>query len=392
MRPLLCVLVVVLSNAVPACKGARTTEPATPRAAIVRNAVASGGDTSKQSLDARYFDANLPVDDVFERKNPGAVGVDVRAVDALLEGAVQQASESVVVAVGRTIVVERYFGHAPAVVTVQSITKSVVSLEVGILLERGKLPSVDVPVSTYFPEWAEPPKSEVTLRHLLSHTSGLDDEGSTMFGEKDMLAYARTRPLASTPGKTYSYSNVGSMLLAGIVQRATGRDVEELVGEDLFAPLGITAWSWEKDAAGNVATPGGLQLAPRDLLRLAKLVADRGVWNGRALVPSRWLLTSTSTAISANPCYGLHWWLLREGCNSEVGYMEAPGPIRGAVADGWGGNYAVAIPDAGIVGVRTKTPAPNLTFEEEKKTSFVRFPEALLSLAPARDRDARRVR
>ena len=258
-------------------------------------------------------------DDVFTRANPDPAKVEVSALEAILEEAATQQSDGVAVALGDTIVAEKYFGHTPALATIQSITKSVVSLEIGALIASGKIPSLDTPVSTYFTEWSSGDKAKVTMRNLLAHDElfGLRDDGSTLFEQPDALAYARAQSLVGKPVAGFAYSNVGSMLLGGIITQAGGNGADVLVRDQFLTPMGIKKWKWGKDPAGNVMTPGGLFLAPRDLLRLGRLVRDQGAWSAQSLVSAKWITDSTAAPSAKYECYALHWWLLRDGAPHE---------------------------------------------------------------------------
>ncbi|WP_201800640.1 serine hydrolase domain-containing protein [Myxococcus xanthus] len=90
------------------------------------------------------------------------------------------------------IVGEWYFGGESHLIESMSATKSVVSMAIGMLIDEGKIPSVDTPVSTWFPEWKEGLKGQVTLRHLLSHTSGLAAQRTDMrlYEAKNFVRYA----------------------------------------------------------------------------------------------------------------------------------------------------------------------------------------------------------
>jgi len=364
-----------------ACSTTAASAPAAsdPDAATQPDAGASA-DAADAPLDPRFFDPDLAPDDVFTRHNPDPARVDVAALEAILTEAAAQESDGVLVADGDTIVAEKYFGHTPGLATIQSITKSVASLAIGALVESGKIPSLEVPVSTYYPEWSSGDKALVTLRHVLEHTSGLRDGATGLFDQPDTLAYARARGLSAKPGTVFAYANVGSMLLAGIIEQAAGIGADAYVRDRFFTPMGIVKWTWSKDAAGNVATPGGLFLAPRDLLRLGRLVRERGAWSGASLVSPAWIAESTATESRKYECYALHWWLLRDGCDADTGLSGTPGPIQGVLADGWGGNYVAVVPASQIVAVRTKAPLPNGTFAEVHKTAYPTFPHEVAAL------------
>jgi CubicO group peptidase (beta-lactamase class C family) len=363
-----------------ACSSSTSADPGSADAGAV---VPEGGtpDVAQQALDPRFFDQGVAADDVFTLANPDPAAVDVDALLKLLAEAESQKSESVVIARGDVIVAEKYFGHDGARATIQSVTKSVVSLALGALLDDGKISSLDVAVSKYFPEWATGEKAKVTLRQLMAHTSGLqDDPNGGLFTASDSLAFARAQPLAAAPGAYFAYSNTGPVLLADIIKQAAGKPADAFVDERLFAPAGISDWRWAKDPAGNVSTAGGLFLAPRALLRLGRLVQAKGSWNGKALVSASWISTSTTAPSGDFACYALLWWLIRDGCDSATGLTGTAGPIQGFLADGWGGNYIAVTASSPIIAVRTKTPPPNVTFDEERKTAFEAFPHEVAAL------------
>ena len=336
---------------------------------------ATAADTSA-ALEPRFFDPGVVDDAVFRHGNPDPATVDVATVEKIIADAETTGSDSVIVAVGDTIVAEKYFGHDGAPATVQSVTKSVTSLVIGALVAERKIPSVDAPLSRFYPEWSEGTKALVTVRHVVSMTSGVSDWQSDMFSHADTLAYARERPLLWEPGTTFAYTNAGSMLLAGVALQAGGAPLDVLARERFFGPLGITQWSWSKDGAGNVAAQGGLFMRPRDLLLLGRLMRDRGAWNGRQLLPSVWV-DSVGVPNAVSPCYGLEWWVLRDGCDpSRAPAPDAVlGPLEGYFADGYGGQYITIVPRSNIVGVRTKKPLPTGTpLPELQKANYAEFP------------------
>jgi CubicO group peptidase (beta-lactamase class C family) len=115
-------------------------------------------------------------DDVFAHANPDPGNIDLAALSDMLSGAIASGTESTIVAIGDTIVTEKYFGHSGDLTSIQSVTKSISSLLIGILIDQGRIASVDVPLSTYYPEWNDHSmKSRVTLRHVLTMSSGVID-------------------------------------------------------------------------------------------------------------------------------------------------------------------------------------------------------------------------
>jgi CubicO group peptidase (beta-lactamase class C family) len=102
----------------------------------------------------------------------------------------------------------------------------VVSLAFGRLLATGKLASVDEPVHTWYPEWRQGKKRAITIRHLLTQTSGIQADkmtGSEVHGSPDLVQLALCAELADDPGAKFFYNNKASNLLAGLVRRISGK-------------------------------------------------------------------------------------------------------------------------------------------------------------------------
>lgn len=260
---------------------------------------------------AVLFDSS---DAVLPRAAPEEVGIDRPALDALVRECEETRSDSLIVIKDGRLVAERYFGNPRTPIETMSITKSVVSLAVGMLIAEGRIASLDAPVSTWFPEWKKGLKAKVTLRHVLTHTTGLEQKKSLngLNASKDRLQFARSLKVVDEPGTVYHYSNEGSMLLSGIIKQAARRPVDAYLSEKLFKPLGITGWSWAQDAAHNVPTYYGLALQARDLARIGMLLLAEGQWEGREVVPASWI-QQTGAPGPVNPNYGLSWHVRYDG-------------------------------------------------------------------------------
>ena len=323
------------------------------------------------------LDPGVAADDIFDVGAPDPKRVDVAALRQLIDTAKSYRSDGLLVALDDTIIVERYFDQPRGAHSVQSITKSVDGLAIGALIDSGRITSLDEPVGDFFPEWQMGEKAQVTLRNILTHTSGLVDTDAALQAD-DVLAYARAMPLTHTPGTTFDYSNAAVELLSGIVVKAAGMDADQLVTNTFFTPMGITNYQWTTDGAGNVDTAGGLFMTPRELLRLGRLLRDGGEWSGQRLVSANWAAESESSQIAAAPCYGLLWWLERDGCDA---FQPPYGATHGYYALGYGGQYILVIPSAHLMAVRTRNPIGESQADEEA-TFFGEFPDLVLALAP----------
>jgi beta-glucosidase-like glycosyl hydrolase/CubicO group peptidase (beta-lactamase class C family) len=132
---------------------------------------------------------------------------------------------------------------------IASLTKVVVTTTLVEKLVEGDFPvslDLDAPVERYVPEWGTGPQPEwrhkVTVRNLMTHTSGLPpfkEYWRTSTGKQDTLNHIFVEPLEFEPGTKMVYSDLGIILMAEIIQRLTGKPVDELANEYIFGPLGM---------------------------------------------------------------------------------------------------------------------------------------------------------
>lgn len=127
----------------------------------------------------------------------------------------------------------------------------------------------------------------VTLRHLLTMTSGIDLPWSpTLMTDRPDLAHEFLR--RPSHGRLFQYSNASTYTAMRVLDAVVG-DVVEYLGPRLFSPLGIDAVEWERCPHGRIAAGGGLRLRTVELARIGRLIHDRGAWHGRQLVSARWI-------------------------------------------------------------------------------------------------------
>ena len=194
----------------------------------------------------------------------------------------------------------------------KQFTAAVVMLQV----EDGKL-GLDDPLTKFFPD-GPPTWGTITVRHLLTHTSGIPDYTDGMvdlrrdYSEDDLVKFAQTLALEFAPGEQWKYSNTGYVLLGAIVRKASGRFYGDVLRDRVFAPLGMKTARVisEQDivphrAAGyrlaqdvlqnqawvspvlNTTADGSLYLSLRDLIAW-----DRGIRARMVLKPESWMRSS----------------------------------------------------------------------------------------------------
>jgi CubicO group peptidase (beta-lactamase class C family) len=243
---------------------------------------------------------------------------------------------------------------------IRSITKSVVSLLVGVAIGEGRFPPLDAPVIDAFPEHADlrrPGHAGITFRHLLTMAHGLRwDErrawNSRANSERQLLEatdpcrMVLAQRMGPPPGTAFNYSGGATTLLAGALEKAVGRTIDAYAAERLFAPLGIIDVAWLRFASHpSVAAFAGLRMRPRDLARIGQLVLEKGRWNGRQIVPAAWITQSTTPRMNVEGdgglFYGYQWWLGRS--------LRAARTLGWIAGFGAGGQRLFIVPDAELV-------------------------------------------
>jgi len=236
---------------------------------------------------------------------------DAKALAYLLEGAQKSHSSALVIYKGDQLVGEWYFGQSARPIELMSCTKSVVALAIGRLIDTGKIKSVDQPIADFYPEWKQGSKRKITLRHILNHTSGLQNVSNTsveIYPSKNFVKLALAAEVSDPPGTKFEYNNKAVNLLAGVIQKASGKRMDHYVRDEIFKPLGIKQFAWTLDASGNPHAMSGLALGARDFAKLGLLLLHQGKWQGKRIVSERWLNTMLAQGQPYDPSSALLWW------------------------------------------------------------------------------------
>jgi CubicO group peptidase (beta-lactamase class C family) len=264
----------------------------------------------------------------------------------------------VIIRRGQLVLEEYFHGYGREDLhELQSSTKSVTSLLVGIARDRGAILGMEQPVLEFFPEqaaMARPGWEAVRLEHLLTMTAGLDWDRREVFRDRGigprLFDKVLSRRVMHEPGSRWLYNGPDMELLAGVLRHATGMQADELAAEALFGPLGITEWDWELGKTeGYPSLAGTLHLRPLDMAKIGQLVLDGGRWRGEQVISQAWIEESTvpriATAAGRSQRYGYLWWRL-----------DAPidaGPHPVIVASGWGSQFIHIVPALEAVIVTT---------------------------------------
>jgi CubicO group peptidase (beta-lactamase class C family) len=222
---------------------------------------------------------------------------------------------------------------------VWSVTKSVVSILVGIAIDEGKL-RLDQTLAELLPDDRPQMSDEVaaiTLQQLLTMTAGFpanDQQDTFTLDNPDIVGQTLVLGLTTTPGEEFVYSNSTGHLVAAVLAHAVGRGVLEYARVKLFDPLEIdtrpayqgsdvgdpagrfhrAAFAWAADVSGLNAGCYGLKVTAEDMAKLGRLYLGGGRWGGRQIVSAEWVETSTSRQVVPEGSdlfdgYGYFWWL-----------------------------------------------------------------------------------
>ena len=257
------------------------------------------------------------------------------------------------VVTGGEKVFERYFrGETPdSRHTSWSVAKSVTATLIGRALMEGKIASLDDPVEKYAPEYAGTDYGRTSIRHLLMMSSGIDFEEEyersdgdarrlfldTFLFNRDIDGSLARFERNRDPGQDHDYISPNSSVLAAVVRSVNGgRDLTEIVHEQLFEPLGMRSGTWLLDRRdGKELGYCCLQVTLEDYVKLGQLYLQGGVVGTERVVPADWpAFVSTPPQASHEPAatldeaggewrgYGHHFWIppAREGEYYMAGY------------------------------------------------------------------------
>jgi len=268
-------------------------------------------------------------------------------------------------------------------------TKSFTGTAWGLLLEdsrQNRLPhgqriNLDSPAYAYIPEGhplTDPRKERITIRHLLTMTSGIPGEKMGVIGMptatnhgpfEHALGRCPNRygkwvdKLSAEPGTRWDYSDPAFAHLSLIFSNIMGREMSEYMKERVFDPIGIENLSWDVQGGSGFIGPHsnahtGVHVSARELARFGYLLLRKGVWKGQELIPRWWTDLATKTSQDLNPNYGYTWWVNTKG-------TCWPGIPKDAFAlSGYRSNRCVVIPSLDLVVARVGSGPPSWNEQE----------------------------
>ena len=242
----------------------------------------------------------------------------------------------------------------------QSLTKSVMSLLIGIAIDKGFIPSIDEPIVHYFPSLQsdpDPRKRAIRIRDIMDQASGLWHEDlnklNTYLSLPDPSGFVLSQPLVSDPGAVFHYNNAATHLLSVILTRATGESTLAFAQQNLFGPLAIGDVQWDKMKDGYYDGCGLLSLHTRtdDMNRIGTLLLSGGVYHGTRIVSKAWI----DGLLHPAQTYPTPWGF--PGSRYALCYYHYTYAGEDLTYGlGWGGQFLVVVPSRGVVVTVNQNP------------------------------------
>lgn len=216
----------------------------------------------------------------------------------------------------------------------RSISKSVTSALLGIALGGGYEMALNTPLPAYFPDLKDrisPELDKVSLQHALTMTAGLEwnemtvpytdpsNDEARLYTTKDPVGMVLSRPLRDPPGSRWYYNGGLTEVIAGIIERKTGKPLDDYAEDVLFKPLGIINYEWRRSSLWpsehSPSASSGLRLSARDLAKFGSLFLNQGRWQGKQIIPVEWVSRSIKRHVQDIPWglsgiygYGFMWY------------------------------------------------------------------------------------
>ncbi|NVE95650.1 serine hydrolase domain-containing protein [Altererythrobacter lutimaris] len=313
---------------------------------------------------------------------PQAAGIATTSIASADAWAKSQNSTALIIARDGKVVHERYWQGSgrDTLFNPQSMSKTLTAMLVGTAIARGEIASVNDPIGKYISEWADDPRGQIPLRHMLWMASGLE-QGDDGYGYQvtrdnpivrhslgsDFTKRLLTLNQRGSSGETFDYNNQVNQLVGMVLEGATGKDYEILLSERLWQPLGLADAKMPLDREGGMVLSSCCVISrPIDWVRIGGVFVDAEKVGARQIISREWL----AEMAEPSPGYAGYGFQVWTG-NQQIGGERPPGvPLipwqseafaapKVIVFHGHGGQRTYVLPDKGLVIVRAARDWPD---------------------------------
>lgn len=269
----------------------------------------------------KFVLSNFSAGGILPRKSPEECGVSSSHMADFLKELEKNASlnaHQVMVVQNGSVITEA--AYSPYRLNIWHVThsmcKTVTALAIGILVTDGQL-SLSDKIVKIFDSYCSPISKmklgKLTVKHLLTMSSGIALNEGVIVGDKDWLKAYLESSCKFEPGSKFQYNSLNSYVLSCVVQQITGITMFEFLKAKLFSPMEIDAVLWESCPMGRTKGGWGMYMMPEDMAKLGMLVLNRGSWNGKTIVSDEYMNEMLSKQIDTPDDegsfgYGYHIW------------------------------------------------------------------------------------
>ena len=250
------------------------------------------------------------VGDLLPRSTPEAEGIESKGIIDFLKAADTSRHEfhSFMFLRHGKVVAEGWWNpYSPELKhTLYSTSKSFTSTAVGFAVSENRLKVTDKVIS-FFPEYLPDTVSDnlkkMEVKDLLTMSAGQDPDPTSVIPTNDTnwVKAFLARRVINEPGTKFLYNSMATYMLSAIVQKVTGEKVIDYLKPRLFGPLAIEGMDWETDPVGINTGGWGLRLRTEDMAKFGQLYLQNGEWNGKQLIPKKWVKEATTFKIDQFP-------------------------------------------------------------------------------------------
>ncbi len=312
-----------------------------------------------------YIQAGAQKNNAFTISTPESQGVSSTAIINFLEAAAKSKTEfhSFMLLRHGNIVAQGWWNpYSPDLKhTMYSCSKSFTATAIGFAVSENRLTVNDKLISIFpneLPDTISAYLASLTVKDVLTMSDGQEPDPTFAVASTDSnwVKSFLALPIVHQPGSTFLYNSLGTYMLSAIIQKITGQKVIDYLQPRLFEPLGITGADWEMDPKGINTGGWGLRIKTADMAKFGQLFLQKGVWNGKQVLPAAWIEEASTLKIIQHPDYSQ---AKRDSSDWEQGYCYQMWRCRHNAyrGDGAFGQYIIVMPDEdAVLAITAETP------------------------------------